>query len=468
MALFEQILASYARKAAKKYPNDTIGEYDAAAQTFRLPFWDWASNAALPDAVIAPTVHFNGPAGPDTMPNPLYGYQFPNYPFKGGGFGGFLARFSATKRCTTTSGAAVGKSDTTKADNVLLGDGPMLTRKVYAVFTQSTTFESMASTANAGASFEDPHNYVHNDIGCLSESGRIGHMGDLSYSGFDPVFFLHHANVDRLFALWQAIHPNSSVFTSGQMGHSVFGTAAGLQTADSPLLPFRAPGNSSDDDSTSVYHTSRSVEATRTFGYTYPELPDWSLSPDELAASARAAVNSLYGQAANTASGSGRRRWQQKAKRNNIMDTTDYSIELSVDRAQLPLPCSIELHLVDNSGNGSVSTNTSSNKLGGASLLTMPSTGTSYTLVPLRHALLAEERGSRPPSFVDSDSVVAQLHKQLRIVVLSDDGTSFPTDSVSSLHVELQQRSYKPAATSDDFPEYGPITHWLLEPGLLV
>lgn len=28
-------------------------------------------------------------------------------------------------------------------------------------------------------------------------------------SGMDPLFFLHHANVDRLLALWQAIHYKS-------------------------------------------------------------------------------------------------------------------------------------------------------------------------------------------------------------------------------------------------------------------
>ncbi|KAH9980084.1 hypothetical protein BGW80DRAFT_1273148, partial [Lactifluus volemus] len=26
--------------------------------------------------------------------------------------------------------------------------------------------------------------------------------------GFDPIFFLHHANVDRLLSLWSAMHPD--------------------------------------------------------------------------------------------------------------------------------------------------------------------------------------------------------------------------------------------------------------------
>lgn len=229
------------------------------------------------------------------------------------------------------------------------------------------------------------------------------------------------------------------------------------------------------------------MEDIRTFGYTYPELSDWALAPDDLAASARAAVNSLYGQDESAVSDSTRRRWQQKAKR-DIISSTDFSVELSVDRAQLPLPCSIELQLVDSDDSGS--SNTSGTNLGGAVLLTMPSKGTSYTLVPLRRVLLAEARGPIPPSFVDAADVVAQLHQRLRIVIqsvrsstasiflfflfvppltiLQHDGTTIPVDSVSSLRIEIQQRSFELATASNVFPQYGPIIRWPLVPGLLV
>jgi tyrosinase len=30
-------------------------------------------------------------------------------------------------------------------------------------------------------------------------------------AAFDPVFWLHHANVDRLFAMWQALNPDSYI-----------------------------------------------------------------------------------------------------------------------------------------------------------------------------------------------------------------------------------------------------------------
>ncbi len=101
---------------------------------------------------------------------------------------------------------------------------------------------------------------------------------------------LHHANVDRLVALWQAIHYNSSMFAVTGVSTGQFGTPSGtLITADSPLKPFF--------DRSGNFHTSNSVRDIRSLGYTYPELlGDWSMTSEELASSVRAQVNALYGE----------------------------------------------------------------------------------------------------------------------------------------------------------------------------
>ena len=46
-----------------------------------------------------------------------------------------------------------------------------------------------------------PHNAVHNAIG--------GDMNTAA-SPTDPLFFMHHANVDRLWYQWQEVHPNQN------------------------------------------------------------------------------------------------------------------------------------------------------------------------------------------------------------------------------------------------------------------
>ena len=44
--------------------------------------------------------------------------------------------------------------------------------------------------------------------GLKLEGGGIaegGHMGIPDFAAFDPIFWMHHANVDRLFAMWQGM-----------------------------------------------------------------------------------------------------------------------------------------------------------------------------------------------------------------------------------------------------------------------
>ncbi|MCX4749223.1 tyrosinase family protein [Kitasatospora sp. NBC_01287] len=58
------------------------------------------------------------------------------------------------------------------------------------------------------------HNAVHNWVG--------GNMRDVLSSPNDPVFFLHHANIDRIWGIWQDQHPTQSYVpqTGGPAGHN--------------------------------------------------------------------------------------------------------------------------------------------------------------------------------------------------------------------------------------------------------
>ncbi|HEY7770583.1 tyrosinase family protein, partial [Longimicrobium sp.] len=42
-----------------------------------------------------------------------------------------------------------------------------------------------------------PHGYVHNTVG-----GDTGWMSDIQWSPKDPIFYAHHANIDRVWSLW--------------------------------------------------------------------------------------------------------------------------------------------------------------------------------------------------------------------------------------------------------------------------
>ena len=77
-----------------------------------------------------------------------------------------------------------------------------------------------------------PHNFVHGDIGGL--------MGFTTTAGRDPIFWLHHANIDRLWEVWRGVPGSIAVTDPGgasallvtqwQSAVFVFGDLAALAT----------------------------------------------------------------------------------------------------------------------------------------------------------------------------------------------------------------------------------------------
>ena len=53
-----------------------------------------------------------------------------------------------------------------------------------------------------------PHADVHNAVGGQDANGRPGTMANTN-SPADPIFWLHHANIDRLWAQWETQHPTA-------------------------------------------------------------------------------------------------------------------------------------------------------------------------------------------------------------------------------------------------------------------
>ena len=100
------------------------------------------------------------------------------------------------------------------------GSGTALTRNSFTVSNTTATNgrDSITKTTFAGSnrfrsSLEGAHNSIHVAVD--------GHMLAMT-SPNDPIFFLHHANVDRLWAKWQLTHPGDSNYpTTGNSGHAL-------------------------------------------------------------------------------------------------------------------------------------------------------------------------------------------------------------------------------------------------------
>lgn len=249
----------------------------------------------------------------------------------------------------------------------------------------------MASTAHSsGRSFENPHNNVHQNIA----GGRItimsGHMKPTEWSAFDPIFWLHHANVDRLFAMWQAVYYKEKMFSgSFSTGTATFGSSMKNVTADDALKPF-VDGEGKD-------WTSRRVTGTREFGYTYEGVEDWGVTEEELSAKVKGLVNTLYGPKQTV-----KRRRQVGGKKK------EYEVKVKVDREDeaLPLPCSVQVFVGEKFA-------------GELSLLNMPTAGVAYAGISLEKA--AGEAGMVFNG--TAAQVVDVLKEKLRVVVKSVSST---------------------------------------------
>ncbi|RAL58966.1 hypothetical protein DID88_009257 [Monilinia fructigena] len=147
----QQYLYQIIQQIAATFPTATKTRYQQAALTFRIPYWDWAAappagDKYFPIVVGQPSIQVITPTSN----------------------GKLHSRWPSTLRYPT-NGSATAKSQEQQA------------------------FDAMESQ------FDSYQMYT-------LKRGN-GHMSAPDYAAFDPLFWLHHTNVDRQFAIWQALTP---------------------------------------------------------------------------------------------------------------------------------------------------------------------------------------------------------------------------------------------------------------------
>lgn len=173
LARFEAICAS------------VLGEPD-----FALPYWDWAANSG-----VIPAPFFDRPE-----------LSFATWDIGADGDVGTEGKRSLTK------------------DKGLLADSlsgaDFAPSKLYSILVYG-------EYENFRRALERPHNNAHVIIG---RGG--GHMSSMM-SPLDPLFWLHHCNVDRLWAQWQAAGNTSPPLSENYGGQFVGADGAPVQDATS-------------------------------------------------------------------------------------------------------------------------------------------------------------------------------------------------------------------------------------------
>jgi len=132
----------------------------AGDPNLRLPFWDYETDGHIPPAYRAPT-YVN--SGGTTVPNPLY---------------------VANRQAQLNAGTAALTPAVTSTAGAL----------------PSTTYSPFNSALE-----QTPHGSVHCATGVASCPS--GYMGYVPSAGNDPIFYSHHANIDRVYECWLRVNP---------------------------------------------------------------------------------------------------------------------------------------------------------------------------------------------------------------------------------------------------------------------
>ncbi|KAG8983087.1 hypothetical protein FRB93_007678 [Tulasnella sp. JGI-2019a] len=288
VALYEQLLHDHALQIAEQYTVDKDA-WKAAAFKLRSPYWDWASEAVPPDEVIknenVQIILKDGKKGP--FKNPLLGYTFkPGFPADTRLPDVAVINPSAPKRVMRPNTVRCAKPGSTVTDlpsliASLSGQGPIqrgdwrdetfdtiIRAPTWSVMSNGTSRHGMTQGGDRAVnSLEAIHGNVH------VVTGGNGHMSSVPVAGFDPIFWMHHSNVDRVLALWQAIHYDQ--FMDANL-------------ANKDLLPFW--------NGQQTFWHSTGARTLKPLNYTYPEFQGLNLDDKPAVKIAITnQVNKLYG-----------------------------------------------------------------------------------------------------------------------------------------------------------------------------
>jgi tyrosinase len=289
--------------------------------------------------------------------------------------------------------------------------------------------------------------------------------------------------------MWQALNPDSYITPAMNPSGSYYVLKGSVDTETTGLCNSKHDDSKTNgvlvlapfhSDSDGTMFTSDDIRGTVRLGYSYPELPDWRMTREELTLNVRKAVNTLYSPFSNQTrqhvpAGS-RVRSTSIAEafgnvsldlaRNLNVNNLDrqWSISVLVDQFALDTSFCIDFFIGDPPDDVSARP-TAGNLIGtyaqfGPVNATMQHLQTTPQVqvqgqVPMTHVLAAGvSRGLLRDLSVKS--VVPLLRTELMWKARSPAGADVPITSLTGLSISVSTRSLAPRTREDEFPTYGP------------
>ena len=236
--------------------------------------------------------------------NPLYSYQFTSkwatstiqqemaWPS--------TAAWTESKRCPDANG----NNHQEIADAQIARVAKPFKASTFDALTNVTNFDQFTTQAwrpkqpvKAYSSVEGMHNTIHDYTGTndsVDQNKQYGNMSDVQASSFDPIFWLHHVNCDRLTAIWQAMNPNCTIDEFPSQTDRFVKRSGAVEGGTANLEPWHKSQAHSMADYF-VANDTKELISTFDGGYYYPETPlDLLGKPDQMKAYATQQVYKLY------------------------------------------------------------------------------------------------------------------------------------------------------------------------------
>ncbi|GAB7366278.1 hypothetical protein MBLNU230_g7835t1 [Neophaeotheca triangularis] len=456
LALYEQVLYRHVTDAVNAFPAGALrSRYARAALSFRMPYWDWAASppdggSVYPQALQIERIDVEMPNGTQTIDNPLFAYRF--HPVSRTDF--YFDTFGSwnqTLRSPTTQGGDA------RSQNALIGRGldsnrVSLQDRLYNIFTSLENFTQFSNEAWTSSSADSPdsveslHDVIH------GVTGGGGHMTYLDFSAYDPVFWLHHTMIDRVFALFQNLHSESYVDPLPALQNTFTIPEGTILDVDTPLQPFHS-------DTDGNFYTSRTARRTDTFGYTYPELANNANS-----SAVRSAINRLYGSSAGSSSLSRRSlpapQGKQRQYQANVLSQKhalngSYAIYLFMgDAPATSSEWSTAPNLVGTHAVFGALTSDQATQAPWNAIRTHDKNVIVTGTIPLTSTLVDKVVSGELACLEEAD-VEAYLKQQLTWRVAMFDNSIIPPSAVGNLEISIATAEVEPAADEGAFPSWG-------------
>ncbi|EFY96910.2 tyrosinase [Metarhizium robertsii ARSEF 23] len=497
MLLYEQVLYNIMDQELIPGITDTAVRQDwkKAAQQWRLPFWDWAIPQAdtnkfgVPGIVGREQLEILKLGGKDkeSVKNPLYKYtnkiggeevsmndpKMKPYQLDYDAYGGIYNKSIGTSRYGNPSlpDWVQGFVDNAKIEEAMENPeapnwqkGVSIAENVYRILTDVyfQSYETFSSTylthdkknlkPTEYLSLEMIHNNIHVWTGGWVEGPvtkvtgvpvTAGHMADVPVASFDPIFWLHHCNVDRLLAIWQYLNPDKWFGTEPPPtpGHT---DITPLPTDDLPPFHINKQGK---------YYNSNDARDCEKLGYTYQDLVNTDI--DKL----KAELLAKYGKHTKELL-----RPIKGIPVPGIGETTfpDYIINVEYDRFALGgEPYAVKFHLETTNDRGQ----TESCTLGSFHNFTSPvvpdckncqeqkdKSAKSKAQVPITLPLHGLVKSTRYPdaTSLEPDHVDVLLEQQLKISVTKLTGEQVPLTNLPGFHVTVHVGTANQSRVSRD------------------